>query len=185
MVTLEYGPPLPTPIFAVQATLSAIDLPNLHKFIQETYTAALSECEEEGVHTPLLLDSLDLVLWTSIFVTTTTDLNKYVANLRKAHAKLADLLIEDERKALHTEGLTFKLETALKATNDDALESVSNRSVIPSPTAESEFASTAHPLLAILKILPVDKTTLEYFNENIQCSQTKNDTTTLVHTKGQ
>ena len=118
-------------------------------------------------------------------MTTTTDLNKYVANLRKAHAKLADLLIEDERKALRMEGLTFKLETALKATNDDALESVSNRSVIPSPTAESGFASTAHPLLAILKILPADKTALEYFNENIQCSQTKNDTTTLVHTKGQ
>ena len=83
LVTLGYGPPLPTPIPAVQPALSAIDLPNLHKFIQETDNATLSECNEEGVHTPLLLDSLDLALWTSIFVTATSDPEKSVANLQK------------------------------------------------------------------------------------------------------
>jgi hypothetical protein len=62
LVTLGYGPPLPAPIPAVQTTLCAIDLPNLHKFIQETDTAVLNECDDEGVHTPLLLDSLELAL---------------------------------------------------------------------------------------------------------------------------
>lgn len=184
MVTLGYGPPLPAPIPAVQATLSAIDLPDLHKFIQETDSAALSECEEEGVHAPLLLDSLDLALWTSIFVTATTDSEKSMANIRKAHAKLADLLIEDEREAIRMEGLALKLETALKAANDDALESVSNRNTCPLQTTQPDSAPNAHPLLAKLKISPADRTALEDFNENIQCSQTEKEKTTLVHTKG-
>lgn len=181
---MGYGTPLPAPIPAVQATLSAVDLPNLHKFVQETDTAALSECEEEGGHTPLLLDSLDLALWTSIFVTATTDPDKSVANLHRAHARLADLLLEDEREAIRMEGLAIKLENALKAANEDALEAVSSRNLIPPPNTETGSASNTHPLLAKLRISPADRTALEDFNENIQCSQSEKDKTTLVHTKG-
>ena len=184
LVTLGYGPPLPAPIPAVQATLSAIDLPSLHKFIQETDTAALSECDEEGVHSPLLLDSLDLALWTSIFVTATSDSEKPLANLRCAHVKLTDLLLEDEREAARMEGLALKLEAALKAANEDALESLSVRSNGPTSQSESRGTSTAHPLLAKLRISPADMTALEDFNENIQSSQTEKDKTTVVHNKG-
>ena len=181
---MGYGPPLPAPIPAVQATLSAIDLPNLHKFIQETDSASLNECEEEGVHAPLLLDSLDLALWTSIFVTAATDPEKSIANIRKAHAKLADLLIEDEREAVRMDGLALKVEAALKAANDDALESTSNRNINLTQASESGSAPTAHPLLAKLKISPADRTALEDFNENIQCSQNEKEKNTLVNTKG-
>ena len=136
------------------------------------------------MHIPLLFDSLDLALWISIFMTATIDMDKSVGNMRKVHAKLADLLIEDEREAVRMEGLALKLDTALKVANDDAFESIYNRNFIPPPTVDSGPALNAHPLLAKLKILHADITTLEDFNENIQCSQTKNDKTTLVHTKG-
>ena len=68
-----------------------------------------------------------LALWTSLFVTATTNLEKYVANIRKAYAKLANLLIDDEREEVRMEGLAFKL--SLKAANDDTWS--------PSPTAAS------------------------------------------------
>ena len=110
--------------------MCAIDLPNLHKFIQEADATTLSKCDEEGVHTPLLLDSLDLALWTSIFVTVTLDPDKSVANLQKLHAKLVDLLIEDERKSVHIESLTLKLKLALKGANKDALELVSTSTTL-------------------------------------------------------
>ena len=181
---MGYGPPLPAPIPAVQATLCAIDMPNLHKFIQETYTTALSECEEEGWHTPLLLDSLDLALWTSIFVTATADPKKSIANLRNAHARLADLLLEDECEAIRMEGLAMKLDAALKTTYDDALEAVSVRGVNPGSASDTGTQSAAHPLHAKLRISPVDMTTLEDFNDNIQSSQTEKERHTLIHTKG-
>ena len=165
---MGYGPPLPAPIPAVQATLCAIDMPNLHKFIQETYTTALIECEEEGGHTPLLLDSLDLALWTSIFVTATPDPEKLITNLRTAHARLADMLLEDEREAIKMEGLAIKLEAAVKIANDDALKAVSVRGINPGSTTETCTQSAAHPLLAKLRISPADMTTLEDFNYNIQ-----------------
>lgn len=75
LVTLGYGPPLPPPNPAVQMTLCAIDLPNLHKLIQGTDNAALNEVDEEGVHTPLL------------FVTATYDPSKLVANLKEKKKK--------------------------------------------------------------------------------------------------
>lgn len=159
----------------MQATLSAIDLPNLHKFIQETDVAALSECDEEGVHTPLLLDSLDLALWTSIFVTATSDPDKSVAT---------DLFIEDNREVVCMENLSPKLELALKVANEDALELVSTRGPVPPSNSESGHSNSVHPLLAKLRISPADKTTLEDFSDNIQSSQIEKGNNTLVNTKG-
>ena len=52
LVTLGYGPSLLAPIPTVQATLCAIDMPNLHKSIQEIDTTTLNECEVKGVYTP-------------------------------------------------------------------------------------------------------------------------------------
>ena len=73
LVALGYGPPLPAPIPAVQTTLTAINIPEFHTFIQETDTVAINEADEEGLHTPLLIDSLDLAAWTPLFVLATTD----------------------------------------------------------------------------------------------------------------
>ena len=78
LVVLGYGPPLPAPIPAEHTTLTAIDIPEFHAFIQETDTVAINEADDEGLHTPLLIDSLDLAAWTSLFVLATTDKPKTV-----------------------------------------------------------------------------------------------------------
>ena len=74
-------------------------LPDLHKFIQERDIVALTNCKEGGAHLPMLLDSLDLALWTSLFVTATNNPNKTIANIQYAHAILNDLLMQDEQEA--------------------------------------------------------------------------------------
>ena len=62
LVAMGYGPPLPAPIPVVQTTLAAIDIPELHTFIQETNTVTVNETDEEGLRAPLILDTLDLVV---------------------------------------------------------------------------------------------------------------------------
>jgi hypothetical protein len=90
LVAMGYDLPLPASILAVQTTLSAIDLPDIHKFIQENDTATLTNCEEEGAQFSMLLDSLDLAFWTSLFVTATNDPSRTIANIKYAHARLND-----------------------------------------------------------------------------------------------
>ena len=88
MVTLGYGPPLPAPISAVQTTMAAIDVPEFHAFIQESDIAVINEADDEGMHRPLLLDTLDLASWTTRFVTATTDTTKTISRLRMAQSRL-------------------------------------------------------------------------------------------------
>lgn len=80
-------------------------------------------------------------------MTVATYPDKSIANIRKAHAKLADLLIEDERETVRMESLASKLEAALKAANDDALESLSNRGISQTQATKYESTPIAHPLL--------------------------------------
>lgn len=62
LLAMGYGSPLPAPILVVQTILSAIDLPKMHKVIQDNDTTTLIDCDDEGIHLPLLIDSLDLAL---------------------------------------------------------------------------------------------------------------------------
>lgn len=84
LVKLGYAAPLPAPIPAVQSTIAAISIPEFHISIQEADLAALNDTDDEGLHTPLLLDSLDSAAWTFLFVLATTDAEKTVARLRAA-----------------------------------------------------------------------------------------------------
>ena len=77
-MVMGYGAPLPAPIPAVQVTMAATDVPEFHSFIQEVDTVAVNETDEEGLHAPLLLDSLDLAAWTSLFVMAKSDKQKAV-----------------------------------------------------------------------------------------------------------
>ena len=181
---MGYGPPLPAPIPAVQTTLSAIDLPDLHNFIQECDNTALANCEEEGAHLPLLLDSLDLALWTSLFVTATNDPNRTMANIKSAHARLNDLLMQDEQEATNSIGICSMIEEALKMANNDALETHAALPVAVTAGATFGTSSTAHPLLSKLKISSVEMTALEDFTEDIQSSQTEKEKQMMVNTKG-
>ena len=181
---MGYGPPLPAPIPAVQTTLSAIDLPELHQYVQESDTAALADCDEEGVHQPLLIDSLDLSLWTSLFVTATTDPNKTINNVKSAHAKLSDLLMQDEQETTKSIGISSMIEEALKLANTDMLESSSARYITEPGFENTAAASPSHPLLAKLKISSAERSALEDFTDTLNSSQAEKDKQTLVNTKG-
>ena len=182
---MGYGPPLPAPIPAVQTTLSAIDLPELHKFVQESDATALADCDEEGVHQPLLIDSLDLSLWTSLFVTATTDPNRTMHNIKSAHTRLSDLLIQDEQETTKSIGVCSMIEEALKLANTDMLESSSARSLAePGTEVSAAAAIPSHPLLAKLKISSAERSALEDFTDNLNASQAEKDKHTLVNTKG-
>ena len=59
LVSLRYGPPLCAPISTVQTTMAAIDVPEFHMFIQESDIVVINEADDEGLHGPLMLNSLD------------------------------------------------------------------------------------------------------------------------------
>ena len=184
LVAMGYGPPLPAPIPAVQTTLSAIDLPELHQFVQENDTAALANSDEEGGQIPLLLDSLDLALWTSLFVTATTDPAKTLANIKTAKTRLGDLLVQDEMETTKAIGLCSMIEETLKLANNDALEGNSSQSAVVPVNEGSGSNNTSHPLLAKLKISSTEMVSLEDFSDDINSSQAEKEKQTLVHTKG-
>ena len=181
MVALGYGPPLPAPIPAVQTTLTAINIPEFHTFIQETDTVAINEADEEGLHTPLLIDSLDLAAWTSLFVLATTDKTKTVDRLKNAHSKLQELLIEDEQEADRSALLAQKVEAVLKLANEDALGTEAARTITG---PESNPGTVTHPLLAKLNISSTDLSALEDFSEVIQSSQVEKQKHAVVNSKG-
>ena len=184
MLAMGYGPPLPAPIPAVQTTLSAIDLPELHKFVQESDTTTLADCDEEDVHQPLLIDSLDLSLWTSLFVTTTTDPNRTMHNIKSAHTKLGNLLMQDEHEITKSIGVSSIIEEALKLANTEMLESSSARSIAELDTEITAAAAIpSHPLLTRLKISSAERSTLEDFTENLNTSQAEKDNHAMVNTK--
>lgn len=181
---MGYGPPLPAPIPAVQTTLSAIDLPELHQFVQDGDSAALTNGDEEGGHTPLLLDSLDLALWTSLFVTATIDPVKTMANIRSAQTKLSDLLIQDENEATKAIGVCSMIEETLKLANNDALDANTSHIAVAATTEGTGVNNTVHPLLAKMKISSVEMAALEDFTEDISSSQAEKDKQSMVNTRG-
>ena len=180
-MAMGYGPPLPAPIPAVQVTMAATDVPDFHTFIQEADTVAVNETDEEGLHAPLLLDSLDLAAWTSLFVLATTDKQKTVERLRMAHSRLPDLLLEDEKDVVQSAMLAQRVEAVLKLANEDALTSEAAKKVTGS---ETDSGNTAHPLLAKLKISNNDLNALEEFSEEIQSSQIEKQKSAMVTNKG-
>ena len=179
---MGYGPPLPAPIPAVQATIAAIDIPEFHTFIQEIDTVAVNETDEEGLHFPILLDTLDLAAWTSLFVLSTSDKQKTLDRLRSAHSRLPELLVEDEVDAVWSAGLAQKVEAVLKLANLDELTSEAAKTIAGPDTTPG---NAAHPLLAKLKISNTDMSALEEFSEEIQSSQVeKQQKNAMVTSKG-
>jgi hypothetical protein len=88
---MGYGPPLPAPIPAVQTTLAAIDVPEFHSCVHELDLIAINDVDEEGVHAPMRLDTLDFATWIFLFVLATTDRTRTVARLKSAQTRLPDL----------------------------------------------------------------------------------------------
>ena len=170
LTKLGYAAPFPAPIPAVQSTIAAISIPEFHTYIQEADLAALSDTDEEGLHAPLLLDSLDLAAWTSLFVLATTDANKTVARLKAAQTKLPDLLCEDEVDADRSALLAQRVEAILKLANADELNH-ETASAVTRTNSNTGSGVAVHPLLAKLAISAADMSALEDFSEDIQSSQ--------------
>ena len=185
LVKLGYTAPLPAPIPAVQATIAAVNIPEFHSYIQEADLAALGDTDDEGLHAPLLLDTLDLAAWTSLFVLATTDPDKTVARLKTAQTKIADLLCEDEADADRSALLAQKVESVLKLANADEL-TAENASAIEGQTSGlcNGAGSVTHPLLAKLTISAADLSALEDFSDGIQMSQAEKHKNTMVASKG-
>jgi hypothetical protein len=149
---MGYGPPLPAPIPIIRTTLSPIGLPELHRFIQDCDTATLADYDDKGLHLPFFLDSLDLALCTPLFVATTTVPNRTLATIKSAHARLRDVLMQDEQETTKSIGMCSMIEEALKLANNNALESNSMRSFDEPVKDIASDANTTHPLLVKLKI---------------------------------
>ena len=179
--SLGYGLPLPAPIPAVQTTIAAIDIPEFHTFIQETDMAVINEADDEGLHGPLLLDSLDLAAWTSLFVTATTDKQKTVNRLRSAQSRLSELIADDEGDAVRSALTAQRVEAALKLANDDELSSEAARTL---DGPEENRGGSNHPLLAKLRISEADKNALEEYCDGILSTQIEKQKNTMVTSKG-
>ena len=55
--------------------------------------AALNNMDEEGMHSPLLLDSWDLALWTFMFVMAITDKDQTLTILKAPHFKVVGVAL--------------------------------------------------------------------------------------------
>lgn len=97
--------------------------------------------DEEGLHTPFILDSLDLAAWTSLFVLATTYKHRTVDMLKTAHGRLPELLMEDEHDVVISALLAQKVEAMLKLANDDAVNVETTRA-ITYPEANPELITT-------------------------------------------
>ena len=183
LVKLGYAHPLPAPIPAVQSTIAAINIPEFHTNLQEADLAVLSDTDEEGLHSPLLLDSLDLAAWTSLFVLATADPPKAIARLKSAQDKLPELLAEDEVDAEKADQLAQKVEAILKLANADELNPESASTIVGLDSGNST-GSAAHPLLAKLAISAEDLSALEDFSDGIQLSQAEKHKNTMIASKG-
>ena len=181
MASLGYGPPLPAPIPTVQTTMATIDVPEFHTFIQESDIVVINEAGDEGLHSPLLLDSLDFVAWTSLFVTTTSDKRKTVSRLRTAQSRLSELLADDKGDAVRSAQLAQRVKAALKLANEDELTSESAQT-LSSPT-ENKGSST-HPLTAKLRISDADKNALDEYCDGILSTQIEKEKNTMITSKG-
>jgi hypothetical protein len=79
LVALGYSDPLFVPSPTVQATIACVPDPSFHEFVQTTNKAAFADQDEEGVHAPLLLQTLDLSHWSALMNTVTADPNLGIA----------------------------------------------------------------------------------------------------------
>lgn len=82
---MGYDIPLPPPIRAVQATLSAIQLPEIHKYIQDHHSLICEQSVDGEL--PMLLTVVDLAQWTCVFEVG-TDLNLALSRLKELSENL-------------------------------------------------------------------------------------------------
>ena len=96
---MGYGNQLPPPSPVVQATLAALNAPDLHKFVIQQDTEALTDTDDEGQSVPLFLTALDLCQWTWILSLEIEEPGKGLKQLQKVQDQLA-LILDSEAEDL-------------------------------------------------------------------------------------
>ena len=147
----------------------------IHQYIQESHTAAMSAAGEEG-EPPLLLTVLDLSQWTRIFEFANSDLPAAMARLKELHTVLHDILTQDEGDLETSKKHMAVVEVALRHANKQTADD----SVTMSQTSFPESGTFSHPFLNNLSIEQAHKAALEDFQESIMTTQIEKEQELLV-----
>lgn len=114
---LGYDDTLPAPSPAVQATMVGLNAPEIHEYIQTQDRQALLDLDEDGMHAPLFLLTLDLSQWTLVLAAKFSKAVAGLEQLKVAHAQLADILdFEAEEIEIATHNIAL-VDVALKKAN--------------------------------------------------------------------
>lgn len=175
LIQLGYRDPLPAPVPGIQATLSAMNPTEVHKFIQDADLAAISAAGDDG-EPPLLLTVLDLSQWTRVFECANTDLHTALERLKELHAALHDILLQEEKELELAKRNTAVVEVAIRHANNQTEDTGASLSQISMP----EAGSFSHPFLANLCIDDAHKAALEDFQDNILSTQMEKEQEQLV-----
>lgn len=157
-------------------TMVGIDVREIHEYIQTQDRAALLDRDEDGMHAPLFLTTLDLSQWTLILATEFSKAGSGLEQLRTAHEQLAKILdfeAEEIEVALHN---TTVVEAALKQANPHEVP----KNPTTSLGTSGDTPTGTHPLLGQLIVAPAHKAALEDFSMTIQNTQTEVDMALLI-----
>ena len=172
LVAIGYGRHLPPPSPSVQATLAALNAPDLQKFIIQQDTEALADTDDEGQSTPLFLTTLDLCQWTWILSLEIEEPGKGLKQLQKVPHQLAKILDSEAEDLEFAMKHTKLIDTAIRQANpQETTVSVSSPGIGP--------ASSVHKLLRDINVASAEKAALEDMSSSICTSQCELDTTAL------
>jgi hypothetical protein len=171
--TLGYKDPLPVPIMGIQATLSAIQMPEIHVFVQKADLDMIEAAGEESENLPLFLTMLDLAMWTRVFEYANSDKpeerDKAMARLKGFQAILRDLLAQDFEEMEKARRETLIAEGAIRKANFRA-----------NPKYTLGLNLTTHKFLKNLQVTDINKHAIEDFQDAITLTQEENEQATLV-----
>ena len=114
---MGYADPLYVPSLAVQAILACVDDAEIHSFIQKTHLDAFANKDDEGVHAPMLLATLDLSHWTAIMQATIVDKVAGLTRLCQVHDVFSSILDRDELELEEATCNAKKVEAYLRLAN--------------------------------------------------------------------
>ena len=173
LLALGYKPPLPPPIPAIQATLSAIQNSEIHDFVKQSDLAAIEAADEESESAVLLLTILDLSLWTRVFEFANSPIlierQKALDRLREFNELLPKLVAQDFEESEQADKNMRAAEAVLQLANPKA-----------NPDAEKGLGLASHSFLMNLTIDNLNKVALEDFEDAITNSQCETEQSTLI-----
>lgn len=148
----------------------------IHSFIQKTDLEAFANKDDEGMHAPMLLATLDLSHWTAIMQVAITDKTAGLTRLRQAYEALPSILDRDELELEEATRNTKTVEAYLRLANPHEswthdVSSLPTTDITGDTPPASSPSAAAHPLLSKLKLAPAHKSALDDLSESIYSTQ--------------